>query len=406
MSDAVYAFDVDDCLECGGQVRLPSSFGPVTIQSIRQEAAPPDGDICGIVGNWVNLPSLIPDWREFLRFLLPPVPSSSHKAFWLAWLKAQYPGYQHYVMVGNDPSSHDRRPAYWNQQWPGTLPVTHVPGDRLLSNDIGAASEAGWEFIREDDWAAGRRIGTIPPPPPGRPIIQFPKHTRPPMIEKVFTIPGAVKSVNYDSGQIEAIVSVTGNLDLQKDVIMPGAYRKALESGRLPKVVKQHDWKTWLGKTTDAEELRPGSPHLPAKLLSAGFGGVYVKGEFTMEDPVAAAVHAHLKRGVIDEFSVGFDVDQDGEGKSAEEVDDQGVRHIKSIFPWYEWSPVLMGANPATLPLAVKQAVPGEQEAVEGPRQPEQRRSRRRSNDALYVPETRLIVAVGASVAAAYRARH
>src|SRR5215469_6958169 len=181
MSDAVYCFDVDDCLEIGGQRRLPSTSGPVTIQSIRTEAAPPDGDICGIVGNWINLPGLIPDWREFLQFLLPPIPSSGPKAFWLAWVRAQYPGYRHYVMVGNDPRTHATRPAYWDQQWPGTLPIVHVPGDHLLSDDYRAAQEAGFEFIREDDWARGVRVGQVPPRDPSKPFYQFPKDMRPPM---------------------------------------------------------------------------------------------------------------------------------------------------------------------------------------------------------------------------------
>lgn len=168
---AVYCLDVDDCLEIGGQVRLPSTFGPVTIQSVRQAA---QQNVCGIVGNWVNLPGLIPDWREFLSFLLPPMPGNDKKGFWLAWVRAQYPGYQHYVMVGNRTGGHQYRPAYWDQQWPGTLPVTHTPGDNLLSDDYAAAAEAGFEFIKEDQWAAGMRVGQVPPPDPNRPSYRFP----------------------------------------------------------------------------------------------------------------------------------------------------------------------------------------------------------------------------------------
>src|SRR5215472_4775419 len=100
--------------------------------------------------------------------------SNSEKAFWLAYIRAQYPGIQHYVMIGNRTGGHQYRPAYWDQQWPGTIPATHVPGDNFLSDDYKAAMEAGFEFIKEDDWAAGKRVGVVPPPLPGMQIIQFP----------------------------------------------------------------------------------------------------------------------------------------------------------------------------------------------------------------------------------------
>ncbi len=66
-------------------------------------------------------------------------------------------------------------------------------------------------------------------------------------------------------------------------------------------------------------------------------------------------MYAHLKKGVITEFSVGFDVDKRADGSEDVELKG-GVRYIKSIHPWYEWSPVLMGANPETMPLSVKSA--------------------------------------------------
>lgn len=179
-------------------------------------------------------------------------------------------------------------------------------------------------------------------------------------VVKFFSIPGAVKSYNDENGVVEAFVSVTGNLDLQNDIIMPGAYKKTLqkaaESGRTIKVLKQHDRDAWLGKTVDGEEYPPGSRQLPPYLLAQGYGGLFVKGEFTMEDPAAAAVYAHLKKGVVDEFSVGFQIGKNDDGEPDCTWDeDTDIRRIKTIDPLKEWSPVLWGANPLTSPVSVKE---------------------------------------------------
>src|SRR5262245_23902923 len=230
MSDAVYCFDVDDCLEIGGQFRIPSTAGPVTIASIRKEASPPDADLCFVVGNWINLPSVLPDWRDIFQMLLPPMPGNAKKGFWLAWIRAQYPGFKHYVMIGNRTGGHQYRPAYWDQQWPGTVPAFHVPGDNFLSDDYKAAQESGFEFLKEDQWAAGQRVGTIPPRDPAAPFYQFPKHVRPPMEYKYVQAPEILKvEESGDQGIVEAIVSVTGNVDRQKDIIEPGAWKRVVE---------------------------------------------------------------------------------------------------------------------------------------------------------------------------------
>lgn len=334
----LYAFDCDDTLENGGQLRTPPTAGPVRFKDVL--ALKQAGHCCGVVGNWMGIPNVLPNWRDYFEFFLPAEIGYVDKAPVLMRLQIDKPGYDNYVMVGNDPQN---LPTYWARyagQW------NPVGGESGISNDIGAARKANWRFIKEDAFAAGERLGTIPPS----------KSTpRPEMIHKSFQIPGAILKANFDNGIVEAIVSVTGNVDYQKDVIVPGAFNETLKSGRLPKVVKAHDWDTWLGKTVDAAEFMPGDAKLPAGIRDKGYGGLYVKGEFTMEDPIAAGVYAHLKRGVIDEFSIGFDIASDEKGLKAEEFIDD-IRYIKTAFPLYEWSPVLMGANPATLPLAVKSA--------------------------------------------------
>ncbi|HWC39008.1 MAG TPA: HK97 family phage prohead protease, partial [Acidimicrobiales bacterium] len=328
---------MDDCLEIGGQFRLPSTAGPVTIASIRAEVA--NGAMAGIVGNWMGIPSAMPDWRETFSFLLPPTISSSPKAFWLAWLRHQYPGYDHYVMVGNDPHGHENRPAYWDRLYPGSLPVQHVPGDHLQSNDIAAAAQAGWEFVREDEWAAGHRTGRVPPPLPHDPFYSFPKGARLPMQFKTFSTPEILKSDDA-KGIIEALVSVTGNKDHQRDIIDPGAWAKAIETakaGRMPRITSDHKWSVehMLGRTLDIEEWLPGDSRLPDSLKSKGFGALWVRGQLNLDKQRARDVYSDLKGGYVNEFSVGFDIATDDEGKKCEAQEDDAF-HIKAIDPLYE----------------------------------------------------------------------
>lgn len=358
MASALYAFDVDDCLEMGGEFRLPSSSGPVTIASIRAEISA--GNMAAVVGNWTNLPSVLLDWREVFSYLLPPVPGESNKAFWLAWLRSQHPDCGHYVMVGNDPRHHRFRPAYWDRDYPGTLPVRHIPGESLLSNDYAAAQASGFEFLREDQWAAGQRRGPVPPPDPSKPSFQFPKHTRRPMLYKSFK-PEILKADDA-KGIVEAIVSVTGNKDHQDEVIDPGAWRPAIDhaaaSGRMPKITMDHRWAaaTTIGKTLAMEEWLPADPRLPDSLKSKGYGGLWVRGQFNLDKQVAREAYSDLKFDPEgSEFSVGFDVDTDADGKKCEGAED-GVAHIKAIKPLYEWSKVFMGANELTAVAAVKAA--------------------------------------------------
>lgn len=357
MAGPLYAFDVDDTLELGGQFRLPSTAGPVTIASIRQEVA--QGAIAGIVGNWMGVPSVLPDWREIFSFLLPPAISNSPKSFWLAWLKVQYPDRSRYVVVGNDPHGHENRPGYWDDLYPGTLPVQHVPGDHLQSNDITAAAQAGFQFIREDDWAKGRRIGRVPPPVPQDPFYSFPKGIKLPMHYKTFAGPEVLKADDA-KGIVEAIVSVTGNKDHQRDIIDPGAWSKAIgtaKTGRMPKITTDHKWsvENVIGRTLDMEEWLPGDKRLPEQILSQGFGGLWVKGQFNLDKQRARDVFSDLKGGFVNEFSVGFDIATDEKGDKCECQEDDAF-HIKAIDPLYEWSPVFLGANPETVPYAVKAA--------------------------------------------------
>lgn len=154
---------------------------------------------------------------------------------------------------------------------------------------------------------------------------------------------GAVVTAS-DDGIIEAIVSVFGNIDSYNERVMQGAFTKSLAQG-LPTGVLSHDWNNPVSTTLSAEELAPGDSRLPQDIRDNG--GLLIRGQFFEDIPSSWEAFLKVKRKLFREFSIGYEVVKDGF------VD--GVRELYEV-KLHEWSPVLVGANPATSLLAVKSA--------------------------------------------------
>lgn len=134
----VYAFDVDECLE--------TSNGPITVGMMK--ALRKEGHVLGICGNLSAFLPRVPDWFEFISFtmnfdfgfngwygmgLIP-------KGIWLhCFQHVAFPGAEEYVMVGN----------FFGEK--------NSLGFVCGSHDSEAAAQAGWRFIKEDDFANGVR---------------------------------------------------------------------------------------------------------------------------------------------------------------------------------------------------------------------------------------------------------
>lgn len=162
------------------------------------------------------------------------------------------------------------------------------------------------------------------------------------------------KVLDASQGLVEATFSVTANEDRQNDKIMPGAFSKAInraiEKGRPPTVVYGHDWENLdavLGRAVKWNEMAPGNPMLPEKLLKAGFGGMRAEVKFDLETPAGAVAFTHVKNKNLDEWSFAFSCGDI-------EYDEKGVRLIKEITEVMEISLVLIGANQDTVTMALK----------------------------------------------------
>jgi len=156
---------------------------------------------------------------------------------------------------------------------------------------------------------------------------------------------GAHFKAQGDEGIVEAIVSVFGNIDSYNERVMPGAFKSSI-GARMPKGVWMHDWEQPVAKTIEAIELLPGDERLPESLKE--LGGLYVKGQFFRDIEDSWQAYLKVKNGLVDEFSIGYRLLKHTVN------DETGVIDLLDI-DLIEWSPVLVGANPATAMLAAKQ---------------------------------------------------
>lgn len=160
------------------------------------------------------------------------------------------------------------------------------------------------------------------------------------------------KTLDEAEGVVEAIVNTTGIVDRQKDVVEPGAFRKAT-GGKLPKVVNSHQGSEFLGKVLSMREIMPGDANLPMALAQKGLGAFAVKMQFNLETQAGREMFSNVKGGYVDEWSFMFTI-------LDAQYDAKGIRHIKLIDEIFEVSPVLVGANQATLTLSAKSYSPAD----------------------------------------------
>lgn len=143
-----------------------------------------------------------------------------------------------------------------------------------------------------------------------------------------------IKSLD-EGGYFEGYASVFGVQDSDGDVIVKGAFSKSLakaaETGRMPKMLWQHDHKQIIGKWVEMRE---------------DDNGLWVKGRLIMQVRQGQEAYALLKEGVLDAMSVGFNIPEGGY---------QGLHgKVIEIADLWETSLVTWGANPDAMVTNVK----------------------------------------------------
>ncbi len=166
--------------------------------------------------------------------------------------------------------------------------------------------------------------------------------------------------IDGDLGIISAYVAVLGNIDLGDDIIMPGAFTKTIsERASKIKVLDNHNSHSVLngiGKLIAIQEV--GKDQLPPELLAEfpdATGGLFVQIQFILEVDTDTSAQAFrlIKHGVINEYSIGFEIIK----ADFQDVEtDEGTRNIRIIreIKLWEISPVIFAMNPATTTIGAK----------------------------------------------------
>ena len=135
----------------------------------------------------------------------------------------------------------------------------------------------------------------------------------------------SIKDVDEKSGVITGYFSIFGNIDSDKDIMMPGAYKKTLSEGyRRIKHLYQHD------------PFRPLSGVKNERLkVYEDAKGLYFESTISKTSWGRDAIQLYAD-GVVDEHSVGF--------QTVKSLDKEGYREITEVKLW-EGSTVTWGAN-------------------------------------------------------------
>lgn len=131
-------------------------------------------------------------------------------------------------------------------------------------------------------------------------------------------------------GEFSGHLSVFGVMDQFRDIVMPGAFKKSLQSwrkkGRLPPLLWQHDAREPLGPFTSMKEDEKG---------------LLVEGRLLIDDlPRAKQAHALMKNDVVTGMSIGFVTVTETEDR------ENMARKLTEIDLW-EGSIVTFPANPS-----------------------------------------------------------
>lgn len=157
------------------------------------------------------------------------------------------------------------------------------------------------------------------------------------------TVPGHLIKGSPE-GQIEAIVSVFGNVDSYGERCVLGCFANSIAK-KLPKGVWMHDWANPVSKTLEAKELAPGESQLPEHLKA--LGGLYIKGQFFKDIDDSWQAYLKIREELVDEYSIGY--------RNIKRAKNEETNIVDLLeLDLFEWSPVLVGGNRATATLSVK----------------------------------------------------
>lgn len=178
-------------------------------------------------------------------------------------------------------------------------------------------------------------------------------------------VPTFIKQILEDQGIVEHFVAIMGNLDVGKDVIEMGAFRKSLaERKNRIRVLDQHQTDSVMrviGKPLELREV--GVEELTEEVLEYApdaTGGLLATTQYAISTDNGRNAYELVKGGFVDESSIGYDPVQVYHKEIVIDGKKVKIRLLKELRLW-EYSNVIFGMNPATAVVSAKE-VQGEAE--------------------------------------------
>ncbi len=141
-----------------------------------------------------------------------------------------------------------------------------------------------------------------------------------------------------DAGHIEGYASVFSGIDSYGDTIEPTAFDKVLERGDMPRMFFNHDrWGLPIGAWDKMEK----DEH-----------GLFMRGRLNLSLKEGRDVYEAVRFGSVDGLSICFSIEQSS-------VDEDGIRHLRSVATLPEVSVVTYPADSAARIVGVKAALDG-----------------------------------------------
>lgn len=134
-----------------------------------------------------------------------------------------------------------------------------------------------------------------------------------PLETKFATLEIKAEGEDDDYLRVSGYGSVFGNVDGGADMVMPGAFKECIASGRKPKMLWQHD---------------PSQPIGAWDSMSEDERGLRMEGRISKKAAKGSEVAALVKMGAVDGLSIGYRTQE-------YEVDaDEGVRKLTKLDLW------------------------------------------------------------------------
>ena len=159
------------------------------------------------------------------------------------------------------------------------------------------------------------------------------------------TLISDAKAVDDAEGIVEAYTNTMGVVDADGDVVDPTAFDQSIRQNLPIPVLSGHDQGKLVGKVIFAQP----------QYITGDEYRLYTRMQFNLNTEAGRDAYSNVAGDYIREWSVGFNIPQEGDISRSPSDTSTIIRHIDNL-DWVEVSTVIRGSSPSTVTVAAKSA--------------------------------------------------